>query len=501
MLTPQKLILNSIKKNFKRKALWVDQKYYTYKKLLNYAESIISLMNKKKSKVVAILIDKNIYCYSSILSLFLDNKVYVPLNNKFSDKKNLNILSTANVDTILYGEKYFNKIKTLKKKLNNKVNIIPIDKNILNNKFSSYNKLNISKLNEVSYILFTSGSTGNPKGVPIKNINLSSYIKNLKKRFTFNCNDKFSNNFDLTFDLSLHDIFISWTSGGCLYIPDSSYFFNPSVFIKKHKLTCWFSVPSLGLNMLKSKQLKNNNYPCLKYSAFCGEALPETLARNWQAAAPNSLVENLYGPTETTLAITGYRWNKNRSPKECKNGIVPIGKIFSGNKALKLKGDTYEFCVSGDQVFEGYIKDNIANKKKFIVQNKKNFYRTGDLVLENKFKTFFYLERLDRQIKVKGFRIEPQEIEEKIKEITSSNDVAVLGWPQISNSKYSYENLVAFIKNNTKVSNKSIINQLSSILSYNQIPNRLIRLREFKYNSNKKVDYNYFIKYLRNENR
>ena len=127
-------------------------------------------------------------------------------------------------------------------------------------------------------------------------------------RYKFNKNDKFSNNFDITFDLFLHDVFLSWSHGGCLYIPEKSDFFNPAFYIKKNKLTCWFSVPSLGNNMLRLKQLKKNNFPSLRYSAFCGEALPEEVVHSWNLSASNSIIENLYGPTEATLAVAGYRW-------------------------------------------------------------------------------------------------------------------------------------------------------------------------------------------------
>ena len=128
------------------------------------------------------------------------------------------------------------------------------------------------------------------------------------------------------------------------------------------------------------------------------------LAKKWQLAAPNSLLDNLYGPTETTLAVMGYRWNKFKSIKECHNGVVPIGKIFSGHKILKSNKNIFDLNIAGKQVFDGYIKNKFLNKEKFILQNKKKFFKTGDLISINKFKNYNYLGRVDRQIKVKGLK-------------------------------------------------------------------------------------------------
>ncbi len=498
MLTPQQFLLESFKKNSSRNAIKVKNKYYSYKKLLNLANNLIHFLRKKNSRIVSVIEEKNILCYGSILSIFLDNKIFVPLNNKFSDKKNLDILISANVDTILCGSKYYKKIVELSKKVSKKLNIILLKENIfLKNNLNKIENYFNSQLNDITYILFTSGSTGNPKGVPISNMNLSTYIKNLKMRYKFKKSDKFSNNFDITFDLFLHDIFLCWSHGGCLYIPEKSDFFNPALYIKKNKLTCWFSVPSLGNNMLRLRQLKKNNFPSLKYSAFCGEALTEAVAHSWNLSASNSIIENLYGPTEATLAITGYRWKGNKSLKECVNGIVPIGKVFKNHRILKSKYNVFELMLSGNQVFSGYLKDKIRNTEKLLNINGIKYYKTGDFV-KIKNGNLHYCGRHDRQIKINGFRIELQEIENIIKKKFKLNEVVVIGWPKLNFN--TYESLIAFIKTKKDINSEKMIKKLSNSLSFNQIPKRLIGLKNFKYNINGKIDYNYFLEYLKNEN-
>jgi non-ribosomal peptide synthetase component F len=92
---------------------------------------------------------------------------------------------------------------------------------------------------------------------------------------------------------------------------------KPAKWIVEQELTVWFSVPSLALLMKRFGMLKPDRYPSLRWSLFCGEALPAEVATAWANAAPASVVENLYGPTELTIACTVYRWDNERSPEEC----------------------------------------------------------------------------------------------------------------------------------------------------------------------------------------
>ncbi len=224
----------------------------------------------------------------------------------------------------------------------------------------------------------------------VSHANVHHYLDNVTKRYGFTSNDRLSQTFDLTFDLSAHDMFVAWETRENLCCPTQKQSIKPGAFINDARLTVWFSVPSTAVFMRRLGVLKPGMYSGLRLSLFCGEALPVDIARHWALAAPNSVIENIYGPTELTIGCTAYRWDNANSPDECEQGIVPIGQPFDGMRTLIVNeqlrevedGKDGELLMTGPQLSLGYWHDEVKTRQAFVPVPSKTdiYYRTGDRV-------------------------------------------------------------------------------------------------------------------------
>ncbi len=258
-----------------------------------------------------------------------------------------------------------------------------------------------------AYVLFTSGSTGGPKGVSVLRANVAAYLRNTLSMSDFNERDRFTQFFALTFDLSVHDLFVCWGAGACLCVPPEDSALRAAEFVRENGITVWFSVPALPAVMQRMRALAPNAMPSLRLAFFCGEALPWATVRSFSEAAPRSRIINLYGPTETTIATTSFEVDLSRMPTE---GIVPIGQVFPQH-ASTIVGD--ELHLSGPQVSAGYVNDPAANAKNFVQLpgSTARWYRTGDRVRMDEAGIMHFAGRIDDQVKVLGHRVEPGEVD------------------------------------------------------------------------------------------
>jgi len=289
-------------------------------------------------------------------------------------------------------------------------------------------RLQATRPDDLAYLMFTSGSTGAPKGVPITHRNIRAFLDFNRRRYGFVPHDRFSQTFDHTFDLSIFDVFMAWESGASVHVPAPIELMAPSVFVRKNDLSVWFSVPSIAKLLLRRSALAPGSMPSLRWSLFCGEALPSSVAQAWQAAAPHSIVENLYGPTELTVACAAYRWNPDTSPAECEAGIVPIGSVYDGLPHLVVNdgliptdpGNGGELCVGGAQTSPGYWGAPELTARAFFDFSGEDgspirYYRTGDRVARRG-PNLVFLGRLDQQVKINGYRVELLEVESVLKQ-------------------------------------------------------------------------------------
>lgn len=276
---------------------------------------------------------------------------------------------------------------------------------------------------DIAYLLFTSGSTGRPKGVPIRHRNVLAFLAHTVPRYEVGPGCRMSHTFDLTFDLSVYDLFVTWAGGATLVVPEAAELLSPVDYAVNRRLTHWFSVPSAVSAAAGLGGLPAGRAPELRHSVFCGEQFTYAQAEAWSAFAASSVVENIYGPTELTLACAEFRLPKDRGDwPETVNDTVPIGTVYPGLEYVVT--DDGELCVRGPQRFDGYL-DPRDNRNRFLAPDASGgddtpgggapdaarYYRTGDRVRREDDGTLVHLGRLDNQVKIRGYRVELGEFE------------------------------------------------------------------------------------------
>lgn len=277
---------------------------------------------------------------------------------------------------------------------------------------------------DLLYVLFTSGSTGIPKGVTINHRSVIDYIDWVVDEFEITADDSFGNQAPFYFDNSILDIYSSIKTGATLYIIPKELFHQPVTLLRyllDNNVSTIFWVPSALIVISKLKALKNVDLSkTLKRVLFCGEVMPNKQLNVWRSFLPDALYANLYGPTEITDACTFYTVNRHFSDED----PLPIGKPMRNTEILVLnekdelvkKDEIGELCVRGTSLSMGYYR-NPEKTNEVFVQNPLNnmvpeiIYRTGDLVRYNEYDELVYISRKDFQIKHLGHRIELGEIE------------------------------------------------------------------------------------------
>ena len=347
----------------------------------------------------------------------------------------------------------------------------------------------------IAYLLFTSGSTGRPKGVGVAHRNVVSFVAAAVERYGIDEQDRCSQTFDMTFDLSVFDMFVAWDRGACLCCPSERQLMAPSRFIRDSELTVWFSVPSVGAFMRKLRMLKPDSYPSLRWSLFCGEPLPAELAQAWAAAAPASIVENLYGPTEATIACTVQRYASGESGGEV-NGVVPIGEPLGETRTLVADenlrevppGCDGELLLAGPQVTPGYWEDPEKTAAAFVLPpgREQIHYRTGDRVRRpsQAGEPLAYLGRMDHQIKVLGHRVELGEIEAVLREESGIDAAIAIGWPLTDSGAGGIAAFLGDLDIDLDALRPALVERLPEYM----VPRRFELLEELPLNANGKFD-------------
>ena len=479
---PNKLALQDISGNI------TYQEYRS--KSLAIAYKIVELNKGEMKKPVVVYLEKGKEVLVSFMGVAYSGCFYSPIDTEMPPSRVNKILEVLKPEIVITT----NKLKTNFEKFNFYGSYIIYEETICSEEDETAVKPYTEKIvdTDLLYVLFTSGSTGVPKGVSICHRSVIDYIDWVTETFNITQKDTFGNQAPFYFDNSILDIYSCMKMGATLNIIPKKLFFQPVPlleYIKYNKINTIFWVPSALIVVSKLKAFRNVDLSdTLKRVLFCGEVMPNKQLNIWRKFLPNVTYANLYGPTEITDACTYYIVDREFSDDE----PLPIGIPMSNTDILVLNDEDKlvtddevgELCVRGTSLAMGYYNNPEKTRSAF-VQNPLNkavpeiIYRTGDLGRYNEYREIIYISRKDFQIKHLGHRIELGEIETAI---SSLEEVT------LNCCLYDEKNqrIVLFV--DAQVDRDYIKERIEKLVPEYMIPGKVIYLENMPINANGKID-------------
>lgn len=347
----------------------------------------------------------------------------------------------------------------------------------------------------LAYVLYTSGSTGYPKGVMLTHRNGLAFVDWAVNRLGLRASDRLSSHAPFHFDLSVFDLFGACSVGASVHLVPSMASVFPTVlasFIRAHRLSVWYSVPSVLSMLVERGALAQGDLPTLRELVFAGEVFPTRYLSELMRLLPHARFHNWYGPTETNVC-TAYQVPSPPDPDE---GDIPIGMPIDGVEALVVDdeglsieepGTPGELWVRGPTVMQGYWGDDARTNARMAVPSGvagPSYFKTGDIVEWSESGDLRFLGRLDHQIKSRGYRIELGEIESALYRVDAVKECAVVAIPDdlISNR------IRAIIAATGSTSRSDIVEAISRYLPAYMIPDEFVFMEELPKTSTGKID-------------
>lgn len=466
--------LNKIVDNFQEysgyTAIVINGESWSYEEFSRRIAALQQIFLRTDKPAVAVLCHNHIDTYAAIFALWFSGKCFVPLNPAYPLARNRQILFQAQCKILfdpLFSDEFIEDADYLN--FSDETEELP--------------SVSIADHNEdlPLYTLFTSGSTGNPKGITVSRKNFQAFLDgSLASGFQFDRHDRFLQMYDLTFDGSFQCYVTPLLFGASFYTvePGQVKYLAAIKTMLQNGITVSKMTPSV-LFLLKP-HFKSIHLPKLRYALFGGEALSADLVTQWSECAPNATMVNVYGPSETTVNVTSYFFNCLVEPESIK-GTISIGRphcgvdvaiIDSGLNLLNVPAEG-ELCVSGRQVFNGYLNEPEL-KEAFLTIGNKSYYRTGDRVYQDESGKLFFLGRRDLQVQINGYRVELNEIEALVQKWFSMNAVAA----EKVEKNGQTTGLLLYIESSNGDKDEVLTRLKSSLPNY-MVPNEIYFIQQF----------------------
>lgn len=481
------ILISKVKDN-PQKVVFEDRKRaVTYQEFLDNAIAIGSCISERlggiKCQPIAVYAERSVEAIELMFGVLFSGNYYTVLDIESPIERINRILEKLEPRLIVSNTKNIN--------IGNNIGTLFLDDILIKQYNNEINKIDILETDPI-YVLFTSGSTGVPKGAVIAHKSVVAYSYSIKNTFKLNEDSILGNQTPFYFSMSVLDIFVTIISGGSMYIIPKSIFAFPKKIISllnEKKINTIYWVPSAMNIITRFKAFTKEQPQYLKLVMFAGETMPSKCIRYWQQMLEGVVYANLFGPTEITDTCTYHILERVYSDDES----IPIGKAFENcevfildknNKVVNNQGEEGELIVRGPFVGLGYLNDEEQTRKVFVQNPLNNYYydviyRTGDRVCYNENKEIMFIGRMDYQIKHMGYRIELGEIEKGIMKIREVENTACF---------YNKENqsIIAYVE--TKINEEEILRDLKKILPKYMVPQKVICIDKMPLNANGKID-------------
>ena len=485
-----------------------DSQKITFKELKRLATTIGTNLLEDMPKTphhsirpIIVLLPKSVKCIVSFMGILYSGNPYVPLDANIPAARLQKIINNLKPDAIITETEFSKVLDTVDLKEAKVYYYSEISKGSIDDQLIQET---ISKVIDTDpiYIKYTSGSTGDPKGVTIPHRGVIDYAHWVVHTFALNEETIFANQAPFYFDNSVFDIYGALLSGGkMVLIPEQLLLFPVKLpeFLMEHKINTIFWVPTVLINIANSGILESTTLEDLKVVAFCGEIMPNKQLNMWRKTNPHCLYANLYGPTEITDVCAYYIVDEEFEDWE----PLPIGKACENMRIMILNdqdriaevGETGELCVIGSGLALGYWGNKEQTDKVF-VQNPINtnyneyMYRTGDLGYINEEGFIIIQGRMDSQIKHRGNRIELGEIEKA----ASCLDGVRRSCALFDSEK---DQIVLYLETDLEINFRKMNLELSKMIPKYMLPHSLKIMEKFPMTPNDKIDR----RQLKNSNR